>query len=226
MAEWELHMPGMASKIEKTNELLKREWLVANGLGGYASGTVVGVATRRYHSLLIAALPAPMGRHVMLNHLTEMLRLPDGTTVVLGGEERDDALLEAPGIPSLKSFRLERGLPVWCYEIAGISVEKRVFLPHQQNTVYINYRLVKGDATVRLKLRPAIHFRPHDAPVDNAHYGTYKLSSEDCCYEISVPGSALPPLRLFLYGRHNEFNLENHPKEDLLYSGEHIRGYE
>src|SRR5215207_2134205 len=136
MADWELSMPWMESKVAQTNVLLKREWLVANGLGGYASGTIVGVATRRYHSLLIAALPAPLGRHVMLNHLTEMLRLPKGSTVVLGGEEREDVLLEAPGVPALKSFRLEWGLPVWRYEIGGIHFEKRIYLPHHQNTVY------------------------------------------------------------------------------------------
>ena len=54
----------------------RREWLVTNGLGGYASGTVAGVMTRRYHGLLIASLPAPLGRMVMLNHLLERVRLP------------------------------------------------------------------------------------------------------------------------------------------------------
>ena len=64
--------PAPASRAEA---LLDREWLVTNGLGGYASGTVAGVPTRRYHGLLIAALPAPLGRMVMLNHLSEQLRL-------------------------------------------------------------------------------------------------------------------------------------------------------
>ena len=58
---------------------LTREWLVTNGLGGYASGTVAGVTTRRYHGLLVAALPAPLGRVVMLNHLTEDYRDAQGS---------------------------------------------------------------------------------------------------------------------------------------------------
>ena len=66
---------------------------MTNGLGGYASGTVAGAATRRYHGLLIAALPAPLGRTMMLNHLTEQLRLPDGTLVRFGGAERADRSL-------------------------------------------------------------------------------------------------------------------------------------
>ena len=58
----------------------RREWLVTNGLGGYASGTVAGVVTRRYHGLLVAALPAPLGRYVMLNHLLERVRLAGRAT--------------------------------------------------------------------------------------------------------------------------------------------------
>ena len=66
-------------------QYLTREWLVTNGLGGYASGTVAGVATRRYHGLLIAALPAPLGRVIMFAHLSEQLRLENGTLARLSG---------------------------------------------------------------------------------------------------------------------------------------------
>src|ERR671914_553813 len=65
---------------------LRREWLVTNGLGGYASGTLAGINTRRYHGLLIAALPAPLGRLVMLSQVHEQLHFPDGTDVPLSGE--------------------------------------------------------------------------------------------------------------------------------------------
>src|SRR5229473_3569073 len=68
--------------------LLNREWLVTNGLGGYASGTVSGAVTRRYHGLLIAALPAPLGRIVMWSHVSEFLRFSDDDVVSLGAEER------------------------------------------------------------------------------------------------------------------------------------------
>src|ERR1700726_4781716 len=93
---------------DQAEELLTREWLVTNGLGGYASGTVAGVATRRFHGLLIAALPGPLGRVMMLNHLSEQVRVPDGKTVHLGGEERQGTL-EVPGAGFLSEFRLEAG---------------------------------------------------------------------------------------------------------------------
>src|SRR5712691_684797 len=96
-------------------QLLGREWVVTNGLGGYASGTVGGAATRRYHGLLIAALPAPLGRMMMFNHLMEQVRLPDYATVQFGGEERVGGVLKLHGTGHLTEFRLEAGLPVWRY---------------------------------------------------------------------------------------------------------------
>src|SRR5437016_315610 len=88
-------------------ELATREWLVANGLGGYASGTVAGVVTRRYHGLLIAALPAPLGRVVMLSHVAEEVRLADGRQIEFGGRERFAKGSAAPGTGYLVQFRLE-----------------------------------------------------------------------------------------------------------------------
>src|SRR5262245_43071038 len=134
MADWTLRIPLDGKK--DLDSLLSREWLVANGLGGYASGTIAGVPARRYHALLIAALPAPLGRRVMLNHLSETLRLPDYRSVYLGGEERVGSALSLPSADYLVEFRLDMGLPVWVYKVDGCVVEKRILLPHGQNTVH------------------------------------------------------------------------------------------
>jgi predicted glycogen debranching enzyme len=226
MSELLMPMPRVESQFDQNELLLSREWLVTNGLGGYACGTIAGAESRRYHSLLIAALPAPLGRHVMFNHLTEFLRFPDGSTALFGGEELQDRPLDLPGVPFLKSFRLELGLPVWRYEVRGVVIEKRIFLPHQQNTVYINYRLLEGAKKVRLKLRPALHFRPYDAPVSSGHYGQYTVNSNGKRHEVLVASSNLPPLRLHLYGERNAFTLENTPLENLRFRVEESRGYE
>ena len=69
------------------------------------------------------------------------------------------------GDPCPREFRLEAGLPVWRYEVDGFVLEKRLLLPYRQNTVHITYRLLSGKGTLRLGLRPAMHFRSHDAPV-------------------------------------------------------------
>src|SRR5882724_7136776 len=109
---------------EDARRLLRREWLATNGLGGYASGTISGSVTWRYHGLLIAALPTPFGRMVMLNHLTEGLRFSDGRWVQIGGEEpsRPEAMAEAGH--HITEFRLENGLPIWRYEVHGVVLEK------------------------------------------------------------------------------------------------------
>src|SRR5437763_17180082 len=102
-----LAWPAKASEAE----ILDREWIVTNGLGGYACGTVAGVSTRRFHGLLIAGLPSPFGRRMMLNDLIEQLRLPDGTVLSLGGEQRKEGGLRLPGADCYKEFRIESGLP-------------------------------------------------------------------------------------------------------------------
>src|SRR6478609_2173445 len=113
--------------------LIEREWLVTNGLGGYACGTISGAATRRYHGLLIAAHPAPLGRVMMWNHLTEHFRFPDYQGVAVGGVEKAGGSILIEGTDALAEFRLEMGLPVWRFETHGHVIEKRVVLPYRRN---------------------------------------------------------------------------------------------
>src|SRR6195952_599315 len=108
-------------------QLTHREWLLTNGIGGYASGSLADIPTRRFHAVLVAALPAPLGRATLLNRLTDTLRLPNGETVRLGGQDGPSGLELYPG-SRLAEFRLEAGLPVWRYEFAGFVLEKRVLM--------------------------------------------------------------------------------------------------
>lgn len=218
------HMPWQAAEGVGHEPLVTREWLVTNGLGGYASGTIAGVATRRYHGLLIAAMPAPLGRMMMLNHLSEQIRLSDGTVVLLSGEERVPRLL-VHGAMYLVEFRLESGLPVWRYRIRDLILEKRLFMPHRQNTVHIRYSVVEGDETVRLKLLPTVHFRSHDAPVSSPIPPTFELRSVDDRYELRA-GSDLPTLRLTMFGHRQAFTIERRHLREMLYRLEESRGYE
>jgi predicted glycogen debranching enzyme len=224
MDNWVLRMPWSAGREAERESLLTREWLVTNGLGGYASGTVGGVASRRYHSLLIAALASPLGRRVMLNHLTELVRLPDGEKILIGGEERQGSL-HLHGSDYLTEFRLEMGLPVWRYEFDSYVLERRILLPHHQNTVHVNYRLLHGDGALRIKLRPAIHFRPHEAPVSHPHSGACPVSCIDGRVELEAP-EPLPPLRLQVLGQRMAITLEGTHLNNVLYRVEESRGYE
>lgn len=221
---WILRLPWSAQRTAEFETLLAREWLVTNGLGGYASGTISGASTRRYHGLLVAAHPAPLGRRMMFNHLTELLRLPDGRTVLFGGKEMIGGKLELHGVEYLTEFRLEDGLPVWRYEVGGVAFEKRILLPNMQNTVHVTYRLLSGSEKVRLKLRPSLHFRSHDAPVSEVHSKPYRLTLINDRYEIASADQS-PTLRLYLYGEHTAFTAESLELADLLYRIEEGRGY-
>src|SRR2546430_2956302 len=150
-------MPGDGAKMSR-EVLLTREWLVTNGLGGYASGTVSGAVTRRYHGLLIAALPAPLGRVVMWSHVSEFLRFRGDDVVSLGAEERAGGQLDLKSADYLTEFRLEDGLPIWTYHVRDVVVEKRVILPHLQNTVHVSYQGISGGRAPRIESRPAFHF--------------------------------------------------------------------
>ena len=135
---------------------------------------------------------------MMLNGLSERLRLPDRRVVYTGAEEL--AGIAPEHILPLAEFRLEAGLPVWRYELSGFVLEKRLLMPYRQNTVHVTYQLLAGNGTLRLGLRPAIHFRPHDAPVSSVDIHKYVLTARDDQFEISA-GAELPPLRLRSPGR-------------------------
>ena len=201
-----------------------REWLVTNGLGGYASGTVTGDITRRYHGLLVAALPAPAGRTMLMPHLSEQIRLADGGTVLLSGARPDIPANDRGEGRCATDFRLETGLPVWRYRVDGIEIEKRVVLPHRQNTVYVIYRLIGGSSLVRIKLLPSVHFRSHNAPVSTPLPTGFQLSSADGRHELSA-GPDFPTLRMTLFGPQPAFTLEPQVSQ-WQYHMEESRGYE
>jgi predicted glycogen debranching enzyme len=205
-------------------ELLKPEWLVTNGLGGYASGTIAGPVTRRHHGLLVAALPAPLGRMVLLSHLWERARLADRTVVGLSGEDRVGAC-DLPGARHLVEFRLEDGLPVWLYALGEGTLEKRVLMPHGQNTVYVRYLLTGGEDPVRLTLRPSTPFRSHHASVREPLPGRPVITASEGRYEITV-GAALPSLRLKLHAVGGAFTVDERAVPQVLYRVEESCGYQ
>lgn len=220
---WTLHAP-LGRQRGDVEELLDREWLVTNGLGGYASGTLAGVGTRRYHSFLTAALPAPLGRQVLCNHLTETIQLPNGRSYCFGGREIVGGKLDLHGVEHLQEFRLDNGLPVWRYALEEVVFEKQILLPYRQNTTHIRYRLLQGPP-IRLEIRLALHFRSHDAPVGGQRIEPYRVLAEGPHYEIQGP-VPFPPLRFYLYGSNPAFTLEEQHLAEIFYRIEQRRGYD
>jgi len=152
---------------------LGREWLETNGLGGFASSTIVGLNTRRYHGLLTAATKPPVGRLVLLSKVEEALIL-DGRRVELSAN-RYPGIVHPQGFQYLAEFRLDP-FPVFRYVVDGIEIVKTVFMVHGENTTVIHYALRAPGAgasprpgRIRLELRPLIAFRDyHSTTHENA----------------------------------------------------------
>jgi predicted glycogen debranching enzyme len=211
-------------EADALGSFLAREWLITNGLGGYASSSVAGINTRRYHGVLVSALPNPLGRMVMLSHVGESVVMPDGRHVMLSGEERTGGRLEVPSAQWLREFRLEHGLPVWEYDLGDVRIEKRCLLPHRQNTVFVMYRVLESDEEIELRLSPLVHFRGYEAPVNSPHLEPYTFTVAEDHYEINA--GELPPLRLAVRGRDAQFVADPSYADDFLYRVEEARGYE
>ncbi len=146
-------------------EALQREWLETNGLGGFASSTITGLNTRRYHALLTAATKPPVGRLVLLSKLEE--------TLVVNGERFDLSSNQYPntfhprGFQYQKSFGLDP-FPVCTYEVAGVVIEKSVFMVHGENTTVVQYKRRRKKRDVqdcRLEIHPLIAFRDYHSTV-------------------------------------------------------------
>jgi predicted glycogen debranching enzyme len=209
---------------EGRQALVHKEWLVTNGLGGYASGTLSGGLTRRYHGLLVAALASPFGRTMMLSLLRERIRLPDGRWMSMQQIARTPDGVEIDASTHLEHFRLEAGLPVWTYAVEGVRVERRVLMPHLQNTTHVRYQLLSGDP-VRLELQPFVAFRLHEAAVSHPLSAPYALHAYGDRFEID-PGDSFPALRLFLYGESKTFAIIPSSIDRVTYALEQRRGYD
>ena len=202
----------MSPERHSPESLIEREWLVTNGLGGYSSGTIGGTATRRFHGPLVAALPPPLGRTMMLNHLEEWLTAGHVTLHLVGSE-------------AFEEFTLEDGLPVWRYAAHGIRVEKRVVMPHLQNSTCLIYRLLDGPAGATLHLRPALNFRPHDGLLSEEPAELWELAEHGRNLEIGE-GTPFPPLRLSPFGVNATFEHAPRRLAHLIYRLEEDRGYD
>jgi predicted glycogen debranching enzyme len=181
---------------------LDRHWLVTNGLGGFASMTISGAATWHFHGLLVAALPAPLGRTVMLNHLGERAQIGNQPAVELARAEVDPLGESGP----LTDFSVVGGVPHWRYKVGDAHVERRVHMPYRQNTVHVAYRHCDGPGPLRITLLPAIAFRSLDRREGATGLEDYSVVVQGRRYEVHGP-SGLPPLRMVLDGADATFSL-------------------
>src|SRR4029078_766662 len=141
------------------SEATSREWLETNGIGGFASGTISGTSTRRYHGVLTAATKQPLGR------ITTVAKIEE--TLIVAGERFDLSSNQYPGKISpegykfITSFRLDP-FPIWIYNVNGVELEKRVFMAHGENTTVCRWTLLDNGGQsidkLSLEVRPLLSF--------------------------------------------------------------------
>ena len=205
--------PWSRSSGASPQPLTSEEWLVTNGLGGYASGRVLGMPTRRYHGLLVAALPSPLGRMMMFNHLIDSVHTPNGARYSLAVED----------IEHLDSFALELGLPVWHYTFNETVLEKRIVMPHRANTTHLMYRLLGGKSPLRLRLRPGLHFRAHEAPAGLP--GPEPYASHTTGNRVEITAADQLSLKLQLREHEGAIVFDGGMEHTVEYELERERGY-
>ena len=198
-----------------------REWLVTNGMGGYASGTIAGLLTRRYHGLLIAATQPPVGRMLMLAKLDEICRYGDGL-YALSTNRWNDGTIEPKGYRQIVQFALEGTLPVWQFEIGDARLEKRVWMEDRANTTYIRYHLLQGSQPLSLTLNAWVNYRDHQGNTQ-AHDWPAVIAPTRRGVRIQAQPDAVP---LYLFSDAGEVRLAHQWLEAINLAVEQYRGLE
>jgi predicted glycogen debranching enzyme len=200
-----------------------REWLETNGLGGFASSTIIGLNTRRYHGLLTAALKPPGGRFLLLSKLEKTLYIA-GQPFELSANQYPGAVYPQ-GSRFLKRFALDP-FPIFTYEFEGVEIEKSVFMMHGENSVVIQYELRKNNhpettADLRLEVRPLIAFRDYHS---TAHENSVLNGNTEVSpgFATITPHAGLSPLH---FG-HNAVDVKKtaHWYRNFQYDVERERG--
>ncbi|HVB97299.1 MAG TPA: amylo-alpha-1,6-glucosidase [Chloroflexota bacterium] len=170
---------------------LGREWLVTNGIGGYASCTVAGVNTRRYHGLLVAALGPLKNRTAMLSRLEEEVVVED-RTFYLGVNEYHDGTINPHGYIHLEECRIEDGIPTFLFGLPEAELRKTIWMEHGQNTTYVQYALSEGSQAITLRLNLFVTYRDANSETNGMPDWVFNVREEDAGLAIQAFSSATP----------------------------------
>ena len=168
---------------------LNHEWLVTNGLGGYAAGAINGATTRSYHGLLVAALRPPVERSVLVTKIDEEVEVTNerrqSYIYKLGVNEYQDGTIDPLGYNYLEKFALDGDIPIFTYQLnEHITLEKRVWMEYGQNTTYVQYEMRPildeevSNSTITLRLLPFCLYRDHHATTQGSADWNFQVENE------------------------------------------------
>ena len=201
------------------NEADSREWLVANGIGGFASGTISGILTRRYHGLLIAACKPPLDRKLLFTKLDETV-IYGGETFELFANRWSDGSVNPTGFQLIEQFHLDGTMPVWRFAFADALVEKRIWMQPGKNTTYVRYKLLRGLYPLKLNLKVLVNYRDHHGET----HGNEPMKVEQISRGIKVTASdgAIP---FYVRSDKAEAEVRSDWYRDFSLSMEQARGF-
>ena len=206
-----------------------REWLVTNGLGSYASGTVSDILTRRYHGLLVAALEPPLGRRVLFAKLDTTASY-HGTNYDLGANRWRDDSIAPRGFEHLTRFHLDGTIPIWTYAFENAILERRVWMEQGTDTTYVRYTLIDADAPVTLALKAFandrdFHSLTHaydasgiDGLTNDRSRARVVMTQTGAAWTLAVDSGRIDPAGVWYYG----FLLSRERDRGLDYAEDHF----
>ena len=153
----------------------KREWLVTNGVGGFASGTIAGMLTRRYHGLLVAALKPPLGRNLLVAKLDETVSYED-REYPLSTNRWADGTVGPRGYVQIEKFYLDGTTPVWNFACADALLEKRIWMAQAANTTYARYELKRAARLFDISIKAYVNYRDYHG---TTHAGGWRMKVEN-----------------------------------------------
>jgi predicted glycogen debranching enzyme len=211
--------PDICKDFQSASE---REWLETNGIGGFASSTVSGANTRRYHGLLTAAVRPPLGRITMLSKFEEAV-IVGGKTFELSANQYPNKIYPE-GFKFLKEFRLDP-FPVWLFDLEGVLLEKKIFMKAGENTTVCRWSVIGGprQPEIPLTLKPLFSFTDYHAL--RRETADFKRDYEEETGRVAVkPVSGLPEIFL----NHNARRVEKTGfwYRDFEYAIERERGFD
>ena len=207
----------ISKKQIELKECLGKEWIISNGIGGFASSSVLGANTRRYHGLLVASLMPPARRHLIISKLDE--------SIIIDGEEYNLFTnvcrnYISDGYKYLESFEKDY-LPVYTFKVNDMKIVKTVSMLYGKNTVVVQYKIKNGKKESKLKLAPIVNFR--DFHHMNTNH-TYSLNQSCDGNKIKLEIDGNSPV--YLHVNDSEYiEHENDAFWNMFYLKEEERGF-
>lgn len=198
---------------------LEREWLITNGIGGYAASTILGINTRKYHGLLVAPLSPPARRFVILSKLDESIEI-EGKKYDIYSNMCHDYI--STGFKYQEEFEKEY-MPIFTYQVENIKIKKLICMDYGRNTVCILYKIYNEGQNAKFTITPVMNFR--DFHTMNTNH-EYKLKQEEANRKVRIEIDDNSNTPIYMYSSNgNYIKHQNDMFRNMLYIEEEKRGF-